>query len=150
METYLVARGLEAFLKVDGKGMDTYSLPNALQIRMEDISDIAFRREPKITIFHVFTTENYKNNVKELFRKHFFESGFDKAKSYYTPRYINTTDNLEQEVDWKPIIVTDSKGQSVFKINDSLETNYLLSIQGLSDNGDLISEIKFLNDMLIN
>ena len=150
VETYLVARGLEAFLKVDGKGMDTYSLPNALQIRMEDISDIAFRREPKITIFHVFTTENYKNNVKELFRKHFFESGFDKAKSYYTPRYINTTDNLEQEVDWKPIIVTDSKGQSVFKINDSLETNYLLSIQGFSDNGDLISEIKFLNDMLIN
>ncbi|WP_292942671.1 hypothetical protein [Olleya sp. UBA1516] len=149
VETYLVARGLEAFLKVDGKGMDTYSLPSALQMRMEDISDIAFRRESKITIFHVFTTANYKNNITELFRKHFFESGFDKAKTYYTPKYINTSDNLEQEVDWKPIVVTDSKGQSVFKIINGPETNYLLSIQGFSDNGDLISEIKFLNDILV-
>ncbi len=96
-----------------------------------------------ISIFQVFTSDAFGQNKTELFDKFVIKNGFDQAKKYYTPLYVfegsRPLDLIE--VDWKPNLITNNKGEVSFKIarKDS-ENGLLFEIQGFSSEGHLISK----------
>ena len=144
IETYLeVGVHKEAFLFIDGKRIISNELASIL-LKVNDIENIMATPVGQGHIkYQIFTTENYKKNITEFFNEYLIKDGFDKAKTYYSPIYdFNINENLNWvEIDWKPDLKTNSEGGTFFKIkkNEKFD-NYLFSIQGLSDQGLLISE----------
>ena len=144
IETYLeVGVHKEAFLFIDGKRIISNELASIL-LKVNDIENIMATPVGQGHIkYQIFTTENYKKNITEFFNEYLIKDGFDKAKTYYSPIYdFNINENLNWvEIDWKPDLKTNSEGGTFFKIkkNEKFD-NYLFFIQGLSDQGLLISE----------
>lgn len=138
----LVSGTRNAGLSIDGKGVSPEFYLKALSIDMEDVEAIAYHSDSNSIGFNVFTTDNYKNNIKELFKKYYFQDGYDKSKKYYTPIYGFDAFNKYQEIDWKPVVLTNESGEAFFKIEKSrLSEAVLLSIQGLTNIGKLVSDI---------
>jgi hypothetical protein len=146
----LTATKKKAFLFIDGRIIDSPELPT-LFLSMEDVENVMVAANilrpfsvERITIIRVFTSDAFGQNKNELFDKFVIVNGFDRAKKYYTPRYI-----FDQprpigllEVDWKPHLKTDKKGEVVFKIAKNHNPDRLMfSIQGFSEEGNLISKV---------
>lgn len=94
------------------------------------------------TVYQVFTTDEYRNGAVP-FDKFIIKNGFDRSKKYYTPLYTfdQTRASNWIEIDWKPQLKTNNQGELTFKIpNDKKNTRFLMSIQGFSHAGHLISE----------
>lgn len=101
------------------------------------------RRHPDLSDeIAIFTTDNYKKGIKELFKHFVFKNGYDKSKKYYTSAYgYNNEDNF-QEIDWKPNLITNELGEVVFKIKkNKTNRSYLFCIQGFTEEGQLISDV---------
>lgn len=143
-EYYLKVPFSEALLFIDGRQMESFDLPS-IHVKMENIKHIMV----KIVrgggrVYQVFTDDNYKKNVIELFNEHIVQNGYDKEKEYYLPFYEFENDQLFDwmEIDWKPKLKTNENGEAFFKIKvNEIQNNYLFSIQGFTNDGLLISEI---------
>lgn len=87
---------------------------------------------------------NQSNTSESLFVK----NGFQKIRSYQNPKY----DSVQDEgffklgtIGWKPIISTDENGSFHFSIPNLNQKSVCIIIEGLNDNGVMISEIQTLN-----
>jgi len=144
MENYLaVGANKEAVLFIDGRRMASDEL-SSLSLRISDIENIMAQPLKGNMIYQIFTTQNYKKNIPELFNEYAFTDGFDKEKKYYSPVYdFNVNKHLNWgEIDWKPNLTTNTSGETFVKIKPHSESDGILfSIQGFSDEGFLISEI---------
>jgi len=141
-ETYLeTGIDKEAVLYIDGKYISSNELLG-VSLEIKDIENIMIQTVKGNKIFQVFTTQNYQNNIVELFNQYIITDGFDKEKKYYSPIYTFNTEKYSNwtEIDWKPDLQTNN-GEVSFKIksNPQLE-GYLFSVQGFAQDGSLISE----------
>jgi hypothetical protein len=144
LESYLeVGVNKEAILFIDGRRITSNEL-SGISLNIKDVENIMTQPVRGNIIYQVFTKENHKNNITELFNEYVFNDGFDKAKKYYSPIYdfnINTHLNWV-EIDWKPDLTTNTIGETFIKIKQNKELEgYLFSVQGFSEEGFLISEI---------
>ncbi|KRD61615.1 hypothetical protein ASE40_08790 [Flavobacterium sp. Root935] len=141
-ETYLeTGIDKEAVLYIDGKYISSNELLG-VSLEIKDIENIMIQTVKGNKIFQVFTTQNYQNNIVELFNQYIITDGFDKDKKYYSPIYAFNIEKYSNwtEIDWKPDLQTNN-GEVSFKIksNPQLE-GYLFSVQGFAQDGSLISE----------
>ncbi|WP_425234420.1 hypothetical protein [Ulvibacterium sp.] len=145
--SYLGGHRKVAFLSINGRPIRPERLPN-LQIKdIENImvNNLGFNPATQIStmIFQVFTSDALGQNKNTLYDKFVIKNGFHRAKKYYTPLYVfERSRPLELiEVDWKPNVITNKKGEVSFKIvrKDS-ENGLLFEIQGFSNEGHLISK----------
>ncbi len=145
-------RLIVAPLFINGRLIRPEELPT-LQLQIKDIENIMVNNLGykvtgpgtgiRISIFQVFTSDAFGQNKNDLFDKFVIVNGFDRAKKYYTPMYIfdqpRPIDLLE--VDWKPHLKTDKKGEISFKIaKDDKANGLLFVIQGFSNEGHLVSK----------
>ncbi len=121
------------------------TLSQVFKIRMDEIDRIVFRPKSSRRSYDriaVFTTDNYKKGVKELFKQYVFENGYDKSKKYYNEAYNYTFENESTEIDWKPNLITDASGIVKFKVKKTDASNLpLFIVQGFTEQGQLISSI---------
>lgn len=148
-EAYLGGHRKFAPLFINGRSIRPEELPT-LQLPLNDIENIMVNNlgfdpgaQVSIMIFQVFTSADYRQYKNKPFDQFVVNNGFDRARTYYTPRYIfeesRPLDLLE--VDWKPHLKTDTKGDISFKIAKNEKTDgYLFVIQGFSNDGHLISK----------
>lgn len=148
-QNYLGGERSWAPLFINGRRIRPAELPT-LPLQIKDIENIMVNNlgfKPglgkSISIFQVFTSDAFGQNKNKLFDKFVIVNGFDRAKKYYTPMYIfdqsRPIDLLE--VDWKPRLKTDKKGDISFKIaKDDKANGLLFVIQGFSNEGHLISK----------
>lgn len=150
-QSYLGSKRKFAPLFINGRPIQPGELPN-LQLQIKDIENIMVNNlgnkgssyksaGVNVSIFQVFTSNAFNKN--KLFDKFVIKNGFDRAKKYYTPMYIidqsRPIDLLE--VDWKPHLKTDKKGNINFRIaKDERANGLLFVIQGFSNEGHLISK----------
>ena len=115
----------------------------AMSIEMRHIQDVVYRpggRKGKLDKIAFFTTEEYKNGISNNFSTYVFNEGFNKSKKYYRPLYSANSNSTSKEIDWKPNLISNTNGEVVLKLkNEFLEKGLLLSIQGFSNQGQLIS-----------
>lgn len=140
----------EALLVIDGRLVYPSELLSITSLSMKNISNVMVTEraiiEGKIylgIVYQIFTTDEYQKNATQLFDKFIINNGYDRTKKYYTPLYtFNKSRPINLlEVDWKPFLKTNSKGEAVFKISNNKESKgFLMSIQGFSNEGHLISE----------
>jgi len=151
--SHLVGYRKVAPLYINGRRIQPEELPT-LQLQIKDIENImvnnigfkgsSFRGDgTSIMIFQVFTSDAFGKNKNKLFDQFVVKNGFDRAKKYYAPMYTfeqsRPLDLLE--VDWKPHLKTDKKGDISFKIaKDDKANGLLFVIQGFSNEGHLISK----------
>ncbi|WP_055446852.1 hypothetical protein [Lacinutrix mariniflava] len=117
-------------------------LESITSIDMSLIEDIAFHPLvlPYADGLAIFTNKFYKNGTTNNFRNYVFKDGYNKAKKYYVPLYSTNSDKKNQEIDWKPNLISNANGEVVFKLKDEfLEKGLLFSVQGFSNQGQLIS-----------
>lgn len=134
----------EAMLIIDGKRILSEELQGVL-LAMEDIENIMMQPIRGNRIYQVFTTDNYKKGIQELFQGFTILNGYSKSKRYYTPLIENNVLPVK-EVDWKPELKTNKEGVSTFKIKkDAYKKNYRFLIEGISTEGHLISDVISLN-----
>jgi hypothetical protein len=70
---------------------------------------------------------------------------FDVVKRFYIPKYKSQTSNFFNEygiIDWFSNVSTDANGVLNLKIYNNKQTNLKLFIEGFSDDGTFISEVK--------
>lgn len=133
----------EALLYIDGERVESLEFPS-LNLEMENVKNIMLQPIKGNRIYQVFTTENYKKNIVELFNKHIVLDGYDLEKQYYKPLYVFDDKRIYDwvETDWKPKIITNKNGEAFFRISKDRSTNeYIFSIQGFTNTGLLISEL---------
>nr|WP_321237122.1 hypothetical protein [uncultured Psychroserpens sp.] len=73
---------------------------------------------------------------------------FDVTKRFYIPKYTSYSSDFFKEygiVDWFSNVSTDATGVLKLKIFDNQETSLKLYIEGISNDGTFISEVKELN-----
>ncbi|WP_452231021.1 MULTISPECIES: hypothetical protein [unclassified Lacinutrix] len=130
----------EAFLFIDGKRMESEDL-GGLKLEMKDVENVMVQPLKKgFRAYQVFTTDNYKKGIVELYQNYVFEYGYNTAKKYYTPIHDFNFQNEATEIDWKPILETNTNGEAIFKVKNN-SSGYTFSIQGFTKSGKLISEI---------
>ncbi len=74
--------------------------------------------------------------------KYELKEGFEPVKKFYTPKYTSYLSNEFENfgtIHWVPELKTDENGIGSFKILNTLQTNVIFFIEGMSANGDLIS-----------
>lgn len=143
VEYYLeVNNGKEAWLYVDGKRLKNIDLVS-LNLDMRNVENILMQPLRGNRIFQVFTTENYKKNIVLIFKKFIATDGYDRAKTYFSPIYTFDENRISgwTEIDWKPMVKTDSNGSAFFKIRTNNSQKFTFIIQGFTEEGLLISEI---------
>lgn len=142
IENYLqISNSKEAILYVNGKKLESSFIPT-LGLKMKDVE--AFFKQPfkSYNKYQIFTTDNYNNDIVELFDKFVINNGYDQSKTYYNPTLNFQEQNKIIEIDWKNNLKTDEHGELLFKIpNNSINSKFIFSIQGFSNTGILISEL---------
>ncbi len=82
-------------------------------------------------------------------KKRFIDTtnGFDVPKKFYTPKYIygNPLFELTGAIHWEPRLTIGPNGKAIFNIADTGMQNISFYIEGMSENGSLISTIKTIN-----
>lgn len=133
-------------LAIDGVDATTYGrgmpLDVALSIEMKYIKDIMYKPVESKYIDKIvfFTTDDYKKGTTNNFKTYVFKEGYSVSKKYYKPLFSQDSEITNNEIDWKPNLITNKKGEAVFKIKGNLDIeNLFFSIQGLSEKGELIS-----------
>ncbi|MEC3905743.1 hypothetical protein VOI54_01805 [Tamlana sp. 2201CG12-4] len=145
VEWYLeVGYKKEALLFIDGERVESAELPGVI-LYMEDVENIMMQPIRGNRIYQVFTTENYKKDIQELFKAYTIFNGYSKSKQYYTPLIENTVLPVK-EIDWKPRLKTNKEGTVYFKVkHNKNKVNYVFLIEGVSKDGHLISDMINLN-----
>jgi hypothetical protein len=124
------------------------------QVSVEDIDEIYIDNmrtngggQNTIGVIKVYFKKDAKinNNSKEKPFKIY--GGFAKNVDFKNNDYASTSDKGFENfgiINWIPQIVTDENGNFKFEIPDIGKTTVKIKIEGLSDDGKLISEIKTL------
>ncbi|MBT8294664.1 MAG: hypothetical protein KJN70_15465, partial [Eudoraea sp.] len=90
-----------------------------------------------------------KGNSNDVNNRSFIDTtnGFVVAKKFYTPKYIyaNPLFELTGAIHWEPQLAVDSRGKAIFNIADTGIQNISFYIEGMSEDGNLISTIKTIN-----
>lgn len=149
LESYLeFGVGKKAVLYIDGEQVKNSALLS-VNLRINEVENIMIQPSGNDKTIQIFTTENYKKNEETLFKDYIFKEGFDREKKYYSPMYdfdSNTHSNWV-EIDWKSVVLTNELGLADINIKQNKEiAAYLLSIQGFSDDGVLISAVLKVNN----
>jgi hypothetical protein len=71
-----------------------------------------------------------------------FQSGYYKARTFYTPKYKNSKtkirDDFRTTLYWENALETDEKGEAEFEFpNADVTTNYRITVAGFSDDGQI-------------
>lgn len=101
-------------------------------------------------IIRIYTKPNTvsmadKSNASEAL---VVKNGFQVFKPYQNPKYDNMTDEGFQKlgtIDWNPFVPTDKNGNFSFTIPNFYQKSIKIIIEGMSADGEMISEIKTLN-----
>ncbi|KAA6325492.1 hypothetical protein EZS27_025302 [termite gut metagenome] len=81
-------------------------------------------------------------------RKTIYPLGYQRPVEFYSPKYDtpekknDKTEDLRRTIFWKPDIKTDQEGTSFSFYSSDTPTTYSVVIEGLSDKGDIIYEVK--------
>ena len=85
---------------------------------------------------------SYKDkNAREVI----VQNGFAAEKEFYIPKfYSQSKSNFVKygAVSWKPNLITDANGNASFKFFNTNINSFVVIIQGMTDGGKLLSEIK--------
>jgi len=102
-------------------------------------------------IIKIYTKKNYgifNNNISSKSPLLILKNGFQRYQPYQNPKY----DSMQDEgfktlgtIDWKPFVPTDENGNFTFTIPNFYQKSIKIIIEGMSANGEMISEIKTLN-----
>ncbi|MEJ6793203.1 MAG: hypothetical protein QNK89_10855 [Lacinutrix sp.] len=132
-------------LSIDGVNASSLfsSLPLnlALNIEMHYIEYIMFQPIGSyLDKIVFFTKDDYKKGITNNFKTYVFKEDFSKSKKYYVPLFSINSNTYNQEIDWKPNLISNTNGEFVFKLKDEfLDKGLLFSIQGFTNQGNLIS-----------
>ena len=93
--------------------------------------------------------KNYDNSVsEETTFKLIAENGYTPTKEYYAPKYRSYTSPLFSKfgaIQWLDDIFLDQDGLGSFKILNTMQPEIKLFIEGMTENGGLISEVILLD-----
>jgi len=92
-------------------------------------------------------TSNIKRKIDNN-RKFDFPLTFSSNKKFYTPKYTTYNTSFYKEygvIDWIPNVMLDNEGNLSFKIHNPANTNILLFIEGITQDGKYITTTKTLN-----
>lgn len=94
------------------------------------------------------TGKDFDNSVSnETTFKLIAENGYAPTKEYYAPKYKNYTSSLFAKfgtIQWLADIYLDQDGLGSFKILNTMQPEIKLFIEGMTEKGDLISEVILL------
>jgi hypothetical protein len=120
-----------------------------------EIERISFVATPDVTqgvagaggIIRIWTrkTPLYAKEISER-KKTFIDTsqGFDLPKKFYTPKYLYASSLFEYSgaIHWEPQLRIDANGKATFNILDTGIDRISLYIEGMAEDGKLISTIK--------
>ncbi|MGB5661603.1 MAG: hypothetical protein WBM60_00005, partial [Eudoraea sp.] len=90
-----------------------------------------------------------KRNSTDVNKRSFIDTtnGFDVPKKFYSPKYIYASPlfELTGAIHWEPDLTINPKGKAIFNIADTGITNISFYIEGMSEDGRLISTVKTIN-----
>ncbi|WP_435254079.1 hypothetical protein [Tenacibaculum sp. A30] len=92
-------------------------------------------------------TSNVKRKINNN-RTFDFPLTFSSNKKFYTPKYTTYNTSFYKEygvIDWIPNVILDNEGNLSFKIHNPANTNILLFIEGITQDGKYITTTKTLN-----
>ncbi len=92
-------------------------------------------------------TSNIKRKIDNN-RKFDFPLTFSSNKKFYTPKYTTYNTSFYKEygvINWIPNVMLDNEGNLSFKIHNPANTNILLFIEGITQDGKYIVAKKILN-----
>ena len=123
------------------------------QVSIEDIDEVyldnrkANGGQNTLGVIKVY----FKKNVKQIINSKDIPfkilNGFKRNMDFKNNEYESTSDSGFENfgiINWIPQIVSDDKGNFKFEIPDTGRANVKIKIEGFSDNGKLISEIRIL------
>lgn len=97
----------------------------------------------------IYTSNEFINKTKEKSSREFkFPLTFSKSKKFYAPKYYIYNDDFFKEygvIDWIPNCTLDSKGNLNFTVYNPTNSNIKLFIEGITEEGDFLSEMKVIN-----
>ncbi len=142
---------------VGGAFQDTGSFSSLYELYTAEIERIEVNPRPDVTegingaggVIKIWTrrTPLLPSETSDL-NKNFIDTtyGFDVSKEFYTPKYIYASPLFERlgTIHWEPQLELDSNGKASFNIEDTGMENISFYIEGMSEEGYLISTIKTL------
>lgn len=96
-------------------------------------------------VIQIFTKTNHSNKQNSKFNLHISKNGFSKQKEYYSPNYDKSKNDTFEKygaIHWIHLTNPDINGNLVFKIPNYILGDINLYIEGMAEDGSLISETK--------
>ncbi|WP_282122753.1 hypothetical protein [Algibacter mikhailovii] len=95
----------------------------------------------------IYTSNEFlnKQKAKKRVSKFVYPLTFSKSKKFYTPEYNAYNDDFFREygvIDWIPDCKLDRQGNLSFTVYNPTHNNIKLFIEGVTENGDYLSEVK--------
>jgi len=84
----------------------------------------------------------FGDGVKKLYQNLILKTGYDRAKTYYTPQYNTLTKEAFNwiEIDWINTLKTAKNGTVILKVpKNKFSTRFQFVVNGFSDNGLLFN-----------
>ncbi|MEM6718520.1 MAG: hypothetical protein AAF611_04305 [Bacteroidota bacterium] len=123
-------------------------LENIERIIIERYTDILYDGDVREGMIKIYTRETplFARDMRNFVYLHTkTPKSFATAKEYYTPNYDSFISPVFQKygtISWLPTVELNAEKPTSFKIYDTYTKNVTLFIEGISENGDLISERK--------
>lgn len=144
-----VIGGTRVFLDNNDVTMSLWQLSN---IYLNDVKEIFFGRNNKAwadDVIYIYLKDQVNIARREnSFDKVIVNFGFNKERDYYQPKYPSYTNETYKNygaVFWKPKIVLNSESNTNIKITMNLQDKLLVRIEGITENGKLLSKKIILN-----
>ena len=100
-------------------------------------------------VIRIYTSLDFvKKRQSSAFTQFEFSLTFSENKKFYAPKYKTYNDDFFKEygvIDWIPNCKIDDTGHLNFTVYNPGNNNIKLFIEGVTDKGDFVSEIKVLN-----
>jgi hypothetical protein len=100
-------------------------------------------------VIRIYTSLDFiKERQNSSFKSFEFPLSFAREKEFYVPKYEVYNDAFFEQfgiMDWIPDGKIDASGNLNFTVYNPANSNMKLFIEGATDEGDLISEVKVLN-----
>ncbi|MUP44415.1 hypothetical protein E0K83_01475 [Gramella sp. BOM4] len=91
-----------------------------------------------VNIGHAAAAQESRNIYKVV-----ANNGFSTNKEFYAPKYASYQHDIYRNygvIDWKPAVSIDKDGQTTFKVLNTAQRSVKLFIEGMSADGNIISE----------
>ncbi|WP_240321113.1 hypothetical protein [Kordia sp. SMS9] len=123
-------------------------LENIERVIVDRYSDILFNGEVRTGIIKIFTRDTplFSRKLRNfVYLSTKTPKSFTEGKKYYTPNYASFLSPTFQQygaISWLPNLELNPETATTFKIYDTFTENVTLFIEGITEDGDLISERK--------